>query len=144
MYALVYQGIRRFYFYDDNTIKMEYYNVPFTFDCRDWDASTTSSGSRRITETNYTQFRQYYYNNLANITITNSIYGDGTLISKNLISSGNKDRMELLFLTCEYDIDNYSGQLTGTPQKALFLLNIVRSGYSGNYDYEIVWSSQTF
>ena len=143
VYALVYQGIRRFYFYDNNTIKMEYYNVPFTFDCSDWDASTTSSGSRRITETDYTQFRQYYYNNLANVTIRNSIYGDGTLISKKLISS-NKDRMELLFLTCKYDIDNYSGQLTGTPQKALFLLNIVRSGYSGNYTYEIVWSSQTF
>ena len=143
VYALVYQGIRRFYFYDDNTIKMEYYNVPFTFDCSDWDASTTSSGSRTITETDYTQFRQYYYNNLANVTIRNSIYGDGTLISKKLISS-NKDRMELLFLTCKYDVDNYSGQLTGTPQKALFLLNIVRSGYSGNYTYEIVWSSQTF
>ena len=123
---------------------MEYYNVPFTFDCRDWDASTTSSGSRRITETNYTQLRQYYYNNLANVTITNSYYGDGTLISKNLIGSVNKDRMELLFITCKYDIDNYNGQLKGTPQKALFLLNIVRSGYSGNYEYEIDWSSQTF
>ena len=44
--------------------------------------------------------------------------------------------MGLLFLTCKYDVDNYSGQLTGTPQKALFLLNIIRSGYSGNYTYE--------
>ena len=144
VYALVYQGIRRFYFYDNNTIKMEYYNVPFILDARDWDASTTSSGSRRITENNYTQFRINYYNNLADIKIINTIYGDGNLISKELTGSGNKYWIKMLFLTCKYDIDNYNGQLTGTPQKALFLFNIVRSGYSGNYQYEIDWSSQTF
>ena len=91
VYALVYQGIRRFYFYDNNTIKMEYYNVPFTLDAMDWNMSTTSSGSRRITENNYTQFRNNYYSNLADIKIMNTIYGDGTLISKELTGSGNKN-----------------------------------------------------
>ena len=43
----------------------------------------------------------------------------------------------MLFLTCKYEIDNYNGQLTGTPQKALFLVNIIRSGYEGNYEYEL-------
>ena len=116
VYALVYQGIRRFYFYDNNTIKMEYYNVPFTLDARDWDASTTSSGSRRITENNYTQFRNNYYNNLADIKIINSIYGDGTLIQKETSSTNGWKTMQLLFFVCKYN-KNASGNFDGISKK---------------------------
>ena len=140
-YALVNGGIQRIYFYDDSTIKSVYYNVGYIFDCYEWDMSTTGSGSKSLTEAQYTQLmNELAYNNGA-IRIAETRFGGGALISKRWFSRDNKDRLELLFLTCDYSSSS-SSTLEQIYSKNFFLLSILKGGYSGNYNYEINWSSR--
>ena len=81
------------------------------------------------------------YNNGA-IRLTDSYYEGGALLNKKWYSSGYKEYLELLFITCDYKTST-GGNLDQIYSKAFFLLNIIKSGRS-SYDYEIVWSSRTF
>lgn len=140
VYALVDGWIRRFYFYDDGTIKMELYYGSSGISCYYLNI-TGASGSVGITETQYNELIRNISNNTGLIKIYGSEYGDGILFSKYSKSSGNKEWIELLFLTCDYQTDT-EDQLIGTPKKAWFLVNIVKKGSSGNYSIE--WSSKEF
>jgi len=82
VYALVYGGIQRFYFYDDGTIKSVFFNVGYEFNCYNWGISTTGSGNKSITEAEYTKLmNELAYNNGA-IRLTDSYYEGGALLNK--------------------------------------------------------------
>ena len=54
----------------------------------------------------------------------------------------NKKTMGLLFLTCKYEESR--GYITGTTQKALFLVSVKNFGYDNHPSYTLVWDSLTF
>lgn len=97
-------GIYRYYFYDNNTIESEYFNVNYTLYCSTWNI-TGNSGNRSLTRTEHSQLIKYFYNNSGVIKIIGSSYGDGILISKKTGSKYNYETMELMFITCDYTSD---------------------------------------
>ena len=143
MYALLYGSIYRFLFYDDGTIKKEVYYGGYLLVCSTWNI-TGASGDVGITEAQYNELISNIGNNQGNIRIYDSEYGSGILISKVNTSNRSWDVWELLFLTCEYQTDAYSWDLTGTPQKALFLVNIMKTKSTAVPPYKISWSSAKF
>ena len=119
VYALVYGGIQRFYFYDDGTIKSVFSNVSYTLDCNTWGMNN-ADGQIKITETQYTQLTKYLYYNSGLIKVINvPTYGDGILIRKDLSARADDKKIQLLFLICNYTL-TMSGFIDGTPKKAWF------------------------
>ena len=143
VYALVYGGIQRFYFYDDDTIRSEFFNVTYTFDCNTWGINN-ENGDVNITETKYTQLIKYMYYNSGLIKAINApTYGDGILIRKDLSKANDWKTIELLFLVCEYN-RTLSGYIDGTPKKAWLWVKINNTGTSSNPNFQLIWRTQTF
>ena len=143
VYALIYGGIYRFYFYDDNTIKKEVYYGCSGLSCYALNI-TGANGEVGITEDQYNEIIHNISYNQGVIKIWGTYYGDGILISRKNTSNNAWDVWELLFLTCDYQTESYSWDLTGTPEKALFLVNIMKTKSTAVPPLKISWSSKTF
>ena len=139
-YALQSGYIRLYQFFEDNTIKRYLINGEYKLDCNTWKI-TDAEGSLSITETQYEQLMSGIRYNMGNIKITNSFYGDGILISKTWVNDSKT--LRLAFIILKYKLFNWLA-IDGTPQEALFLIDIEKSGYPGNYTYKIYWTSKTF
>ena len=80
---------------------------------------------------------------MGNIKITNSFYGDGILIKKSWPSESGWDICQLVFLTVTYKTFSW-GDIDGTPQEALFIVNIEKTTSTGTPPFKIVWTSKAF
>ena len=141
--ASIYGSVYHYYLYNNNTIERKLINGNYTLYC-DTYKITGADGMVGITETQYETLMNGLYDNGGNIKIANSVYGNGILIKKSWPSNNGWEALQLLFLTCKYDTDEYSFKLTGTPQKALFLVNIMKTKSTAVPPFKINWSSQTF
>lgn len=141
VYALLNGGIYRFYFYDDGTIKMELSYGSSGISCY-YLKINGAKGSVDITETQYNELIRNISNNSGIIKIYGTEYGDGIAFSKYHTTNSSWDWWRLFFLVCDYQTDGYE-DLTGNPEKAWFLVNIMKKP-TGTPHFKINWSSQTF
>lgn len=141
--ASLYGSVYHYYLHNNNKIERKLVNGNYWLNCNTYNI-TGADGMVGITETQYETLMNGLYDNGGNIKITNSFYGDGILIKKSWPSSNAWESLQLLFLTCKYDTDKYSFKLTGTPQQAWFLVNIMKTKSTGTPPFNINWSSITF
>ena len=142
--ALLNGSVYRYKLYNNNNkITSELINGSYTIYCSTYNI-TGASGSVGITETQYKTLMSGLYYNSGIIRIYGSEYGNGTLIYKTTRSTNAWDSLELLFLTCKYEVDTYNWYLKGTPQQAWFLVEIKKTKSTAVPPLEISWSSQTF
>ena len=145
VYALIYGGIRRFYFYDDNTIKSEFYNSPYTLNCNDYGINKNDyeSGTTNLTRGEYNELINFIYNNSGLIKVIHSLYGDGILIQKETGSSNGWKTMQLLFFVCKYNKD-LSGNFDGISKKGWLWVRVNNTGTSDSPDLKLNWKARTF
>ena len=141
--ATSYGNVYRYKLYNNNKITSELINGSYTIYCSTYNI-TGASGMVGITKDQYKTLISNLQYNSGNIRIRNSYYGDGTLINKRTRSTNAWDSLELLFLTCKYEVDNYSWDIKGTPQQAWFLVEIKKTRSTAVPPLEITWSGKTF
>ena len=145
VYASVYGGIRRFYFYDNNTIKSEIYNAPYTLNCNYYDINNDDyeSGTTNLTKTQYNELINFIYNNSGPIEVINSLYGNGILIQKEQGSANGWKTMQLLFFVCKYS-KTLSGGFDGISKKGWLWVRLDNRGTSSDPTFKLDWNSKTF
>ena len=140
--ALVNGYILRYELNKDNTIESALINGEYKLDCKTWNI-TGASGQVGITETQYEQLMSNIKSNIGNIRIINSSCGDGMLINKYSVSDPGWDILKLDFLTVTYKTFSW-GDIDGTPQQALFIVEIRKTTSTGVPPFNINWTSKAF
>ena len=80
---------------------------------------------------------------MGNIRIINSFCGDGILIKKSFPSDNGWDILKLVFLTVTYKTFSW-GDIDGTPQESLFIVDIKKTKSTGTPPFKINWTSKAF
>ena len=140
--ASLYGSVYRYKLYNDNKIKRELINGSYTLYCSTYNI-TGASGQVGITEDQYETLRSGLYSNQGNIRISGSEYGDGILIKKSYPSENAWDVLKLEFLTVTYKTFSW-GDIDGTPQEALFIVEIRKTKSTGTPPFNINWKSKAF
>ena len=140
--ASLYGNAYRYYLYNNNKIKRELINGSYTLDCSTYNI-TGASGQVGITEDQYETLRSNLYSNSGNIKISGSEYGDGILINKSWPSDNSWDIFKLVFVTYKYKTFSW-GDIDGTPQEALFIVEIRKAKSTGTPPFNINWTSKAF